>query len=151
MIRRPPRTTRTDTLFPYTTLFRSRRRQARAPPSCRPALPASCASPSAGRNIVLAAPIRQRELMVILWFPEKCRHHHMRSSSIQRDRRMPQSPEYRTSGRWRVDPTTSSAAPPLGPAHDTHPTEQHATPNSGRKKKTRQTGKTSRRKNKVKN
>src|SRR3546814_17749696 len=28
MIRRPPRSTRTDTLFPYTTLFRSR--QARA-------------------------------------------------------------------------------------------------------------------------
>src|SRR3546814_7259725 len=30
MIRRPPRSTRTDTLFPYTTLFRSRRF---APPS----------------------------------------------------------------------------------------------------------------------
>src|SRR3546814_5696964 len=29
MIRRPPRSTRTDTLFPYTTLFRSR--QLRAP------------------------------------------------------------------------------------------------------------------------
>src|SRR3546814_4722025 len=29
MIRRPPRSTRTDTLFPYTTLFRS----ARTPPS----------------------------------------------------------------------------------------------------------------------
>src|SRR3546814_11164378 len=28
MIRRPPRSTRTDTLFPYTTLFRSRRRRA---------------------------------------------------------------------------------------------------------------------------
>src|SRR3546814_13734409 len=27
MIRRPPRSTRTDTLFPYTTLFRSRFRQ----------------------------------------------------------------------------------------------------------------------------
>src|SRR3546814_7309795 len=27
MIRRPPRSTRTDTLFPYTTLFRSRRRR----------------------------------------------------------------------------------------------------------------------------
>src|SRR3546814_1263047 len=27
MIRRPPRSTRTDTLFPYTTLFRSRCRQ----------------------------------------------------------------------------------------------------------------------------
>src|SRR3546814_19553571 len=30
MIRRPPRSTRTDTLFPYTTLFRSR------PPASRP-------------------------------------------------------------------------------------------------------------------
>src|SRR3546814_10895057 len=29
MIRRPPRSTRTDTLFPYTTLFRSRRQQIR--------------------------------------------------------------------------------------------------------------------------
>src|SRR3546814_14180789 len=27
MIRRPPRSTRTDTLFPYTTLFRSTRKQ----------------------------------------------------------------------------------------------------------------------------
>src|SRR3546814_4674987 len=27
MIRRPPRSTRTDTLFPYTTLFRSRRQR----------------------------------------------------------------------------------------------------------------------------
>src|SRR3546814_3475432 len=32
MIRRPPRSTRTDTLFPYTTLFRSHRDA-----SCRPA------------------------------------------------------------------------------------------------------------------
>src|SRR3546814_4214224 len=29
MIRRPPRSTRTDTLFPYTTLFRSRREDTR--------------------------------------------------------------------------------------------------------------------------
>src|SRR3546814_8775911 len=29
MLRRPPRSTRTDTLFPYTTLFRSRRRARR--------------------------------------------------------------------------------------------------------------------------
>src|SRR3546814_3275978 len=29
MIRRPPRSTRTDTLFPYTTLFRSPRKRAR--------------------------------------------------------------------------------------------------------------------------
>src|SRR3546814_15037923 len=33
MIRRPPRSTRTDTLFPYTTLFR-------APAGCDPAGPA---------------------------------------------------------------------------------------------------------------
>src|SRR3546814_2575601 len=30
MIRRPPRSTRTDTLFPYTTLFRSHRQHRRA-------------------------------------------------------------------------------------------------------------------------
>src|SRR6056297_3995438 len=43
MIRRPPRSTRTDTLFPYTTLFRSARtgsppepaRRRRCPPSAR--------------------------------------------------------------------------------------------------------------------
>src|SRR3546814_8810064 len=36
MIRRPPRSTRTDTLFPYTTLFRSRPIpvRARAVPPC---------------------------------------------------------------------------------------------------------------------
>src|SRR3546814_10460763 len=31
MIRRPPRSTRTDTLFPYTTLFRSKAVEAAAP------------------------------------------------------------------------------------------------------------------------
>src|SRR3546814_11771047 len=35
MIRRPPRATRTDTLFPYTTLFRSRRRTSAKPPETR--------------------------------------------------------------------------------------------------------------------
>src|SRR3546814_7570390 len=35
MIRRPPRSTRTDTLFPYTTLFRSGRRQGRGAPRLR--------------------------------------------------------------------------------------------------------------------
>src|SRR3546814_2914332 len=37
MIRRPPRSTRTDTLFPYTTLFRS-------PASTRSSRPATCAA-----------------------------------------------------------------------------------------------------------
>src|SRR3546814_7194613 len=35
MIRRPPRSTRTDTLFPYTTLFRSRAGAGRRSPSWR--------------------------------------------------------------------------------------------------------------------
>src|SRR3546814_4682799 len=33
MVRRPPRSTRTDTLFPYTTLFRSVNAVEKAPPS----------------------------------------------------------------------------------------------------------------------
>src|SRR3546814_14308560 len=36
MIRRPPRSTRTDTLFPYTTLFRSSHRAWVQPPPCPP-------------------------------------------------------------------------------------------------------------------
>src|SRR3546814_17572308 len=52
MIRRPPRSTRTYTLFPYTTLFRSRHF---APP-CRPVLrlgwtaPGNCGKLSLSRN-----------------------------------------------------------------------------------------------------
>src|SRR3546814_4161209 len=52
MIRRPPRSTRTDTLFPYTTLFRSPRttgsprprRRARPCPACRGdrSIPCAC-------------------------------------------------------------------------------------------------------------
>src|SRR3546814_19506879 len=51
MIRRPPRSTRTDTLFPYTTLFRSPgRRTARAcrhpdKAPCRRILPKAQSSP----------------------------------------------------------------------------------------------------------
>src|SRR3546814_6912550 len=47
MIRRPPRSTRTDTLFPYTTLFRSSR------PNC--SRPASSTIRSAGRQSVSKA------------------------------------------------------------------------------------------------
>src|SRR3546814_9488162 len=43
MIRRPPRSTRTDTLFPYTTLFRSR-------PGCQPDCAAQPVQPCGGRG-----------------------------------------------------------------------------------------------------
>src|SRR3546814_7066117 len=47
MIRRPPRSTRTDTLFPYTTLFRSpeEERERALPPSSEPA-PAPAGEPT---------------------------------------------------------------------------------------------------------
>src|SRR3546814_11983735 len=48
MIRRPPRSTRTDTLFPYTTLFRSARCPSRRPPRRRQPLSRSV-SPLFGR------------------------------------------------------------------------------------------------------
>src|SRR3546814_4427957 len=45
MIRRPPRSTRTDTLFPYTTLFRSAAAAGGAAPRGRPALQRPAANP----------------------------------------------------------------------------------------------------------
>src|SRR3546814_2765143 len=49
MIRRPPRSTRTDTLFPYTTLFRS---------CCQ------FSSPWAGEVAIVVAPLDNGELFV---------------------------------------------------------------------------------------
>src|SRR3546814_2277298 len=49
MIRRPPRSTRTDTLFPYTTLFRSSRRIRGAHRDTPPAL--ARGAPDMGRSL----------------------------------------------------------------------------------------------------
>src|SRR3546814_19564604 len=63
MIRRPPRSTRTDTLFPYTTLFRSPRREAvgqrhqpvaHHPRLCGIAAPVLLADPPAGEDHLVA-------------------------------------------------------------------------------------------------
>src|SRR3546814_6258489 len=54
MIRRPPRSTRTDTLFPYTTLFRSLH-SAVQPPSMAILAPVICAAASEQRNNAMAA------------------------------------------------------------------------------------------------
>src|SRR3546814_1083083 len=59
MIRRPPKSTRTDTLFPYTTLFRSscRRRKSEAlPPPCRRRCPGLSPSESSYRPSVVPPP-----------------------------------------------------------------------------------------------
>src|SRR3546814_11076074 len=61
MIRRPPRSTRTDTLFPYTTLFRSRASTNRSggPPSrCEASPPCRWRSPHEHRHRV--RPVRRR-------------------------------------------------------------------------------------------
>src|SRR3546814_8885690 len=52
MIRRPPRSTRTDTLFPYTTLFRSRadRRTGRSCDGCGGANPLPAGRPRRHRS-----------------------------------------------------------------------------------------------------
>src|SRR3546814_2500096 len=65
MIRRPPRSTRTDTLFPYTTLFRSTCRTPiarRSVPTRCHATPATCGScPDHGISIeVPRAPAKAR-------------------------------------------------------------------------------------------
>src|SRR3546814_1998296 len=49
MLRRPPRSTRTDTLFPYTTLFRSRPRPPAAGPAPQPA-PAAAGTGATARE-----------------------------------------------------------------------------------------------------
>src|SRR3546814_2546133 len=51
MIRRPPRSTRTDTLFPYTTLFRSRSHPAPADWRRRHASPTACQARSTDRQV----------------------------------------------------------------------------------------------------
>src|SRR3546814_8765276 len=67
MIRRPPRSTRTDTLFPYTTLFRSRRstrHRDRPPPRRRcstPSRASRCAAPGRGSPAPACAPARSEE------------------------------------------------------------------------------------------
>src|SRR3546814_17649615 len=84
MIRRPPRSTRTDTLFPYTTLFRSPehrvervagrqpgRRAARQ--GCVPGVrhpPLFHAAPSAGKTAADAVLVAARPELVLAWtFP----------------------------------------------------------------------------------
>src|SRR3546814_2806360 len=60
MIRRPPRSTRTDTLFPYTTLFRSRRSTSTILPTMRLAAWISCARATTGSCSASATTVPSR-------------------------------------------------------------------------------------------
>src|SRR3546814_9764328 len=61
MIRRPPRSTRTDTLFPYTTLFRSALQTYLATDETRRATHISLISQVAGSYLSLAADLDRSE------------------------------------------------------------------------------------------
>src|SRR3546814_6909675 len=56
MIRRPPRSTRTDTLFPYTTLFRSAAVEHRIVAGLDPDFASALADPAILPGVVFAAP-----------------------------------------------------------------------------------------------
>src|SRR3546814_7502088 len=73
IIRRPPRSTRTDTLFPYTTLFRSRAEHF-AEPDAQPFMPALRSveifpprSAARGRIAFGAHLIRQNTAPLLVW------------------------------------------------------------------------------------
>src|SRR3546814_16732478 len=72
MIRRPPRSTRTDTLFPYTTLFRSRTPAISARPELETRPRRMIAEPAA--TIALAAP-PDRAFFAWLTIPPRHRLH----------------------------------------------------------------------------
>src|SRR3546814_8197862 len=74
MIRRPPRSTRTDTLLPYTTLFRSPR-----PP---PAPPGKCRRRS--RSRLSRSPPRPS---ILSWPRRGCRDYGGRGASARREER----------------------------------------------------------------
>src|SRR3546814_16356589 len=61
MIRRPPRSTRTDTLFPYTTLFRSHLRHALDRASAHRAVLPAPGAPGADEQLRRRAGRRQRQ------------------------------------------------------------------------------------------
>src|SRR3546814_18101414 len=74
MIRRPPRSTRTDTLFPYTTLFRSIRQKRELPnygtfDEKRLFAPGPLPAPVEFRGAMLGFPICED-----IWFPFVCAH-----------------------------------------------------------------------------
>src|SRR3546814_20278862 len=76
MIRRPPRSTRTDTLFPYTTLFRSLAAQQR-----RPVEPDADGAPAHGRVVlVAAAPVRQQ---LVAAHVEGAEHHRLAGGGVE--------------------------------------------------------------------
>src|SRR3546814_10539243 len=77
MIRRPPRSTRTDTLFPYTTLFRSLYSRA----SCRASLACPPSSFSCSRPI---GSVHLLNALNVIWSPHRSEEHTSELQSLMR-------------------------------------------------------------------
>src|SRR3546814_311445 len=112
MIRPPPRSTRTDTLFPYTTLFRShwRAQAIPAPCECRRLTPEDASQTNGARCVVIPA-----------WrFQPGSRHHGPAfESAIHQD---DDGAQRRIPGRSKTDlPRTRIANPIREPRSDTSP------------------------------
>src|SRR3546814_18872054 len=73
MIRRPPRSTRTDTLFPYTTLFRSQQQPVIGHEAVRRSLGTSSAVVSCVISANMVDFEEQRQGLIMILFPEQCR------------------------------------------------------------------------------
>src|SRR3546814_15028860 len=105
MIRRPPRSTRTDTLFPYTTLFKSRQTKDTLQPRHPGLVP--------GSNMPQVLPL------VESWMPEPVRHDDRRALTS----RLPRIGEQHVAVFRDLDPGASRHPPafagttrlPLGP------------------------------------
>src|SRR3546814_3930271 len=81
MLRRPPRSTRTDTLFPYTTLFRSRRDR-------------GCARPVAYRSSRCDRHTEHRVARPDLFQPQLHGDAHHHAATSQRVEQSPRSEEH---------------------------------------------------------
>src|SRR3546814_10046647 len=90
MIRRPPRSTRTDTLFPYTTLFRSADYAAHAIRQCarhHPRLLANGKGPlkvSANYKVEISSHLLMRDAHAALWNPRRSEEHTSELQSLMR-------------------------------------------------------------------
>src|SRR3546814_8200207 len=90
MIRRPPRSTRTDTLFPYTTLFRS-------PAPCRAPLQKGDYRPQLLTGMSRAPGRRARHLQAVLEHPDQLSRAPCRIASGNGGARRPRRSEEHTS------------------------------------------------------
>src|SRR3546814_2392591 len=111
MIRRPPRSTRTDTLFPYTTLFRSIRRRRRTSVCSRRIAPHSasataCCAFRSARSEEHTSELQSlmRNSYAVFCLKKKKRQLHRQEYSRTKDTRV----KHKTQLPYKQSPTTNT-------------------------------------------